>query len=397
MGRRFLDLQLLLALLAFTAWSAGGQSLEDSRRSEAPLPGRVAGLEVSADAYHLTADRHTTVMIELFDQTAVERWVQVRAAAGGERAAVNSAHAVTAVREQLARIERAQRDLLGALERSVPSARALYRCRRVYNGVAVDVECDRVGELLGLPSVKAVHPLLPATPDLTTAVPFLRMPKLWRGAAGNLTGKGIKVGVIDTGINHLHADFGGPGTAPPAGPHTNSNWPRTTKVVGGWDFCGDNYDAGNTDPARGHETRYSTCLGSQNGTRSDAKGLRKAGCLMGSKLFVGNLDFKTTREEIQALFSEVGPLRDVFLPTDRGTSRPRGFAFVEFESEDDATRAVARFNGFELGGRALRVNVAEERSPRDRIFGGADRPPAGGGFTKPKGSRRNIRGRKRSL
>ena len=118
---------------------------------------------------------------------------------------------------------------------------------------------------------------------------------------------------------------------------------------------------------------------------------------MGSKLFVGNLDFSTTKADIEALFSEIGPLRDVFLPIDRATSRPRGFAFVEFESEADANRAITRLNGHELSGRALRVNAAEERAPRDRIFSGGEPPPFAGDFSKPKGSRRNIRGKKRSL
>lgn len=117
---------------------------------------------------------------------------------------------------------------------------------------------------------------------------------------------------------------------------------------------------------------------------------------MGSKLFVGNLDFGTTRNDIEALFSQFGPLKDVFLPVDRMTSRPRGFAFVEFESQEDANRAIARLDGHELAGRALKVNLAEERAPRIPMLGG-DASPFPGGFSKPKGSRRNIRGKKRSL
>jgi len=126
-----------------------------------------------------------------------------------------------------------------------------------------------------------------------------------------------------------------------------------------------------------------------------------------TKLFVGNLDFKTTQGELQALFAQVGPVSDVFLPNDRATGRPRGFAFVEYESEDHAREAIERFNGFELGGRALRVNAAEERRPsggaRPSFGGFAPRPGGeggyGGGFGggKPKGSRRNVRARKRSL
>jgi RNA recognition motif-containing protein len=127
--------------------------------------------------------------------------------------------------------------------------------------------------------------------------------------------------------------------------------------------------------------------------------------MMGSKVFVGNLDFNTTRDEVQTLFSEIGEVRDVFLPTDRDSGRPRGFAFVEFTSDEDAEKAIERFNGYQLSGRALRVNAAEDR-PRGGS-GGGQRQFGGGGFGggggdrfppgKPKGSRRNIRGKKRSL
>lgn len=141
---------------------------------------------------------------------------------------------------------------------------------------------------------------------------------------------------------------------------------------------------------------------------------------MGSKVFVGNLDFNTSRDEVQSLFSQIGSIRDVFLPTDRESGRPRGFAFVEYENEEDAAKAIEKFNGYELSGRALRVNAAEDR-PRGGSGGGP--PRGGGGYSggggyggggygggsgggggdrfppggKSKGSRRNIRGKKRSL
>jgi RNA recognition motif-containing protein len=123
---------------------------------------------------------------------------------------------------------------------------------------------------------------------------------------------------------------------------------------------------------------------------------------MSTKVFVGNLEFRTTREELEALFSQAGTIRDIVLPTDRNTGRPRGFAFVEYESDDEAAQAIERFNGHELGGRPLRVNSAEDRpaptgnrpsfSPGGFQGGGGNRFPG-----KPKGSRRNIRARKRSL
>jgi RNA recognition motif-containing protein len=137
---------------------------------------------------------------------------------------------------------------------------------------------------------------------------------------------------------------------------------------------------------------------------------------MGSKVFVGNLDFNTSRDEVQSLFSQIGSIRDVFLPTDRESGRPRGFAFVEYENEEDAAKAIEKFNGYELSGRALRVNAAEDR-PRGGSGGGPPRRrqlAAGGGTRaaatagtgrrgqvppggKSKGSRRDIRAAKRSL
>lgn len=125
---------------------------------------------------------------------------------------------------------------------------------------------------------------------------------------------------------------------------------------------------------------------------------------MAAKVFVGNLAFQTTRDQLQTLFEQVGPVIDVFLPSDKATGRPRGFAFVEFESAEAAEQAIERFEGYELEGRALRVNPAEDKPARPRSFGDAPRPPyggggGGGGFGggKSKGSRRNVRARKRSL
>ena len=144
---------------------------------------------------------------------------------------------------------------------------------------------------------------------------------------------------------------------------------------------------------------------------------------MASKVFVGNLAFKTSRDEVQSLFAQAGKIKDVFLPTDRESGRPRGFAFVEFESDEDAQRAIEKFNGYELGGRPLRVNAAEDRPRGSGPGGGSGRPGGGyrpsggppsfeprndfddrgfgsdrgGGGGKNKGSRRNLRAKKRSL
>jgi RNA recognition motif-containing protein len=126
------------------------------------------------------------------------------------------------------------------------------------------------------------------------------------------------------------------------------------------------------------------------------------------KVFAGNLSFDISNEDLIELFSAVGPVTDVSMPVDRATGRKRGFAFVEFESEEDAAKAIEALNGKDLAGRPLRVDEAKERSfrppPHDGRGGGGG---GGGGFQPPfdpsgrplkrKGSRRGIRGRKRGF
>jgi cold-inducible RNA-binding protein len=103
---------------------------------------------------------------------------------------------------------------------------------------------------------------------------------------------------------------------------------------------------------------------------------------------------------LEGLFHPLGELREVFLPTDRHTGQPRGFAFVDFVDEAAAAAAIESLHGYELQGRALRVNEAEPR-PQTSGFG-ANGQPSRSGFdtrrrSKPRGSRKNARARKRSL
>ena len=120
-----------------------------------------------------------------------------------------------------------------------------------------------------------------------------------------------------------------------------------------------------------------------------------------SKVFVGNLSFDTTREQLEELFAPMGEIAEVFVPTDRDSGRPRGFAFVTFASAESATKAIQQLDGVELGGRNLRVNEAAERTERPAFGGGGGggyRPaPRPGPPSRPKGSRRNVRSRKRSI
>lgn len=83
---------------------------------------------------------------------------------------------------------------------------------------------------------------------------------------------------------------------------------------------------------------------------------------MGTRLYVGNLPFSATEQEIRALFEEGGrTVREVKLVTDRETGRPRGFGFVEMGSQEDADAAIRALNGHNLSGRPLTVNEARTR------------------------------------
>jgi cold-inducible RNA-binding protein len=86
-----------------------------------------------------------------------------------------------------------------------------------------------------------------------------------------------------------------------------------------------------------------------------------------SKLFVGNLSFNTTENELQDAFAAHGTVVEANLVTDRTTSRPRGFAFVTMSSDEEAQAALTAMNGKSIDGRALTVSIArprEERAPR---------------------------------
>ena len=102
---------------------------------------------------------------------------------------------------------------------------------------------------------------------------------------------------------------------------------------------------------------------------------------METKLYVGNLSYGTTEEDLRALFTQAGSVATVDLIKDRDTGRSKGFAFVQMSTQSEAEEAIKLFNGYELDGRALKVNAA--RPKEERSFGGygggGDRGRSGGG------------------
>jgi|SRR5215213_4000014 len=119
---------------------------------------------------------------------------------------------------------------------------------------------------------------------------------------------------------------------------------------------------------------------------------------MAKKLYVGNLAFQTTSQDLQDLFAQAGTVESAQIIEDRDTGQSKGFAFVEMSTEEEAAAAIDQFNGKEVGGRMLKVNEARPRENRSggggggggRGFGG--NRGGGGGFGGNRGGGGGNRG-----
>ena len=100
---------------------------------------------------------------------------------------------------------------------------------------------------------------------------------------------------------------------------------------------------------------------------------------MATKLYVGNLAFQTSSQELQELFAQAGTVESASVVEDRDTGRSRGFGFVEMATKEEAEAAIAQFNGKEVNGRALNVNEARPRENRGGGGGGGRGGYGGGG------------------
>ncbi len=115
---------------------------------------------------------------------------------------------------------------------------------------------------------------------------------------------------------------------------------------------------------------------------------------MAKKLYVGNLSYSVTQEQLLDLFSQAGEVAEATVITDRDTGRSKGFGFVEMETDEEAAEAIKRFNGYELDNRTLTVNEARPREERSRNSfgsggsGGRRRDGGGSGNRSSSGPRR---------
>jgi subtilisin family serine protease len=238
----------VVAVLGLTVLCADGVVVAAKDR---PRVTPVAGFRVTAP----TAP--SAWLVELEEPAAAVAWAEALEESGPAHAPNRGmvARARAAAESRLLSIAAAQEALAPALARR--GGREIYRVRRALNGIAVLATPRQAVAFRRLAGVKAVRPIEPAVPHNRTSVPFLGAPALWGSATpipGGITGRGVRIGVIDTGIDYIHGDFGGSGlladyqqaavdtagwtTSPSSGP---GRFP-TAKVAGGWDFAGDAYN-----------------------------------------------------------------------------------------------------------------------------------------------------------
>jgi cold-inducible RNA-binding protein len=109
---------------------------------------------------------------------------------------------------------------------------------------------------------------------------------------------------------------------------------------------------------------------------------------MQSKLYVGNLSYSTTEDDLRQLFAQAGQIKEVIVITDRETRRSKGFGFVEMMTQAEAEKAIQLFNNHELQGRRMMVNIAR---PREERGGGGMGGGMGGGGGRDRGGRDSRR------
>lgn len=134
--------------------------------------------------------------------------------AAGSATASATAHAFAAAQAQFHPIESAQQQVAAALAAPAIGATEIFRVKRALNAISVYVTRDKLAEIKALPGVKTVHVVQPEYPTNSTSVPFIDAPQVWTDTLDlgkNLSGAGVKIGIIDTGIDYLHANFGGKG------------------------------------------------------------------------------------------------------------------------------------------------------------------------------------------
>lgn len=301
MQRRILAAVGVIALSLPTSAAFAAVDEPSSKFSQAESRG---ALDSAFSSAAIGADGQVKVIVEMTgDPVAVVEAEQGRSLSDGEAKGVRDT------------LEQAQGDVVEAIDAVGGEVEATMQS--AYNGVQAIVPADEVDALVELPGVVAVHPVRTYEIDNAVSVPFLGAPGVWEDTG--YTGEGVKVAVLDTGIDYTHATFGGPGTVEafeaaaaastaPADPALFG--PEAPRVKGGIDLVGDAYDAGGTGDAliAVPDSNPLDCQGHGTHVAGTTAG---SGVLAGGDTFTGPFD-RTTADNDFGIGPGVAPEAELY-------------------------------------------------------------------------------------
>src|SRR5262245_18826405 len=213
-------LTLLIITSIFGVMLVTGAAIQNAKNNEArtatesgmtPPQGDGSDLFLGTVRQRASGPRSVPVLVEMKDAPAAQVYAEIMA--DKTRLMLQRRFAArAATRLRVEQISQKQQQLAAVLTGSRFNAREIYRVQRVLSGIAIEVSEDRLAELHRLPNVRNVIPIEPEFPTTSSSVPFIGTPQVWGNALGlNVTGNGMKIGIIDTGLDYQHSNFGGTG------------------------------------------------------------------------------------------------------------------------------------------------------------------------------------------
>jgi minor extracellular serine protease Vpr len=303
-------------LLAVTATVAAFAALAVASTGSAAKSPEPAGGEISSDFTPLSVStEEVSVIVEVAGKpTALVEAAKGRDLSNAEEAQVKAG------------LDRVQRPVEAAVERLGGEVLAEYQ--DALNGVRVDIARNKLDEVAQIANVVDVHSVaIYDRPNNLNGVPLIGAPSVWQGLGGTpFRGEGMKIAVLDSGVDFTHANFAGPGTpaafaaadaADTVAPNPMMFGPAAPKVKGGLDLVGDNYDASSTDPAKTTPVPDPNPLdcttGNVDGHGSHVSGTATGfGVLSNGNTFTGPYNANTLTSNTFRIGPGVAPLADLY-------------------------------------------------------------------------------------
>ena len=232
---------------ALAAFALSGAASAGFHGTKIAVTGSTSAKQAVAPVTAKNADAH--VFIQLSGPAAVISYAAALPSGSGASKSSATPDAIAAGRNQIASNKAQQAAFVAVMQAAGVKFKEIYRVQRAMNGVAVIVPKSQLAAIRKLPGVVAVRPIVPSVPTSNASAAFVGAPQVWQGTPAQADGTGITIGIIDTGVDFQHSNFGGTGLLADYQNNdrvtlNNITFP-TAKVAGGFDFVGDAYDGFN--------------------------------------------------------------------------------------------------------------------------------------------------------